>query len=164
MHQVAELRNVPVENVCEGLRVKILRLYGKNCVTCFVSYSTTTYKFITENIACKISVEVGRLFLHGHKVSDISCKITFKLVFLLFSKFAFNELCYCTVLCFSLVIGETAYQPVVTGRWFSFNVTMFLILYYKYDCNTICHKIFIKIHSLVHWLGNHEAIICVTLG
>lgn len=24
MHQVAELRNVPVENVCEGLHVKIL--------------------------------------------------------------------------------------------------------------------------------------------
>lgn len=67
MHQVAELRNVPVENVCEGLRVKILRLYGKNCVTRFVSYSTTTYKFIMENITCKISVEVGRLFLHGHK-------------------------------------------------------------------------------------------------
>lgn len=67
MHQVAELRNVLVENVCEGLRVNILRLYGKNCVTRFVAYSAPTYKLIMENIACKISVEAGRLFLHGHK-------------------------------------------------------------------------------------------------
>ena len=64
----------------------------------------------------------------------------------------------------SLVIGETAYQPIITGKWFLKNVTMFPILYYEDDCNTACHENFIMIHSLVPWLGYREAIVMITLG
>ena len=41
---------------------------------------------------------------------------------------------------------------------------MFPILYYKYDCNIVCHKHFIMIHSLVGRLDYHEAIVSITLG
>ena len=93
------------------------------------------------------------------------------LVFLLFYNFAFKELHYCSV-CPSLVIGETAYQPIITGKWVFKNVTMFPVLYYVYDCNhilyaikiTVCHKNFITIHSLVYRLGYPEAIVLITLG
>lgn len=40
-----------------------------------------------------------------------------------------------------------------------FKVTMFPILYYGFDCNTVCHKYYIIIHSLLYKLGYHEAII-----
>ena len=66
--------------------------------------------------------------------------------------------------CLSLVIGETAYQPIVTKWWFFFfNVPMFPTMYDKYDCNTICPNIYKilkknKIHSLVYQLGYCEAI------
>ena len=41
---------------------------------------------------------------------------------------------------------------------------MFPILYYEYDCNTVWHKTFIMIYSLVYRLGYHEATILITLG
>ena len=44
-----------------------------------------------------------------------------------------------------------------------FNVTMFSILYYEYDCNAVCHKNSIMIHSLVYRPGDCEAIISITL-
>ena len=44
------------------------------------------------------------------------------------------------------------------------NVTMFPVVYYEYDCNTICHKNFIMIHSLVDRLSFCEAIIPITPG
>lgn len=40
----------------------------------------------------------------------------------------------------------------------------FLILYYEYDCNTICHKNLIMIHSLLYRLSYHEAIVLITLS
>ena len=33
------------------------------------------------------------------------------------------------------------------------NVTMFPILYYEYDCNTVCHTNFITTHSLLYRLA-----------
>ena len=41
---------------------------------------------------------------------------------------------------------------------------MFPILYYEYDCNTVCHKNCISIPLLVYRLGYCEAIIWITLG
>ena len=54
----------------------------------------------------------------------------------------------------SLVTGETAYQPIITGECFFFK--LFLIQYYKYDCNTACHKITVTVDSLVYRLGYHK--------
>ena len=84
------------------------------------------------------------LSLHRYKVSDIKSKINNVLVFLLFYNFAVKELHYHKV-CLSLIIGATAYQPVITGKCFFKNATMFPILYYEYNYNTACHKIFIMI-------------------
>ena len=44
---------------------------------------------------------------------------------------------------------------------FQKNVIMFPILYYGYDCNTLCHKNFITIYSVIYRLSYHETI---TLG
>ena len=63
----------------------------------------------------------------------------------------------------SLLIGETVYQDVTIGKWIFKNVTVFPTLYYEYDCNTVCHKIFIRIHSL-YKLSYCEAIVSVTLS
>ena len=52
----------------------------------------------------------------GIKVNDIAYKINHILVSLLFYNFAFKELHYHTI-CLTLVTGETAYQPIITGRW-----------------------------------------------
>ena len=41
---------------------------------------------------------------------------------------------------------------------------MFSILYYEYDCDAVCHKNFIVIHSLVYRLGYQEATTSITLG
>ena len=87
------------------------------------------------------------------------------LVYLPFYNFAFKE--YCTV-CIALfhIIGETAYQPIITGKHF-LNITMFSILYYEYDYNAVCYKNCIMIHSLVYrpvlhsTLGYHKAIILI---
>lgn len=38
---------------------------------------------------------------------------------------------------------------------------MFSLLFYVYD--TVCHEIFIAIHSLMYRLGNREAIISIAL-
>ena len=61
----------------------------------------------------------------------------------------------------SLLSGETAYQPIITGIFFG-NVTK--IKYYKLDYNTMCHKHCIKIHSLVYRLEYCEAILSIALG
>ena len=45
-----------------------------------------------------------------------------------------------------------------------FNVKMLPILYYEYDCNTVCHKNCIMIHSLVYRLGYLEANVSITVG
>ena len=63
-----------------------------------------------------------------------------------------------------LVIGEISYQHIATDWWFLKNVTVFPILYYEYDCNTVCHDSCITIYSLVYRLGYHEAILLITLG
>lgn len=39
----------------------------------------------------------------------------------------------------SLLTGETAYQPIIAGKYF-FNVTVFPILHYEYDCNIVYYK------------------------
>ena len=40
-----------------------------------------------------------------------------------------------------------------TDMWIFFlNATLLTRLYYKYDCNVVCHKNFIKIHSLEYKL------------
>ena len=41
---------------------------------------------------------------------------------------------------------------------------MFLILYYEYDCDTVCHKKFIMTYLLVYRLGYSEAITSIILG
>ena len=41
---------------------------------------------------------------------------------------------------------------------------MLPILCYQYDCNTVCHENFIKIHLLVYRLGYPEAIVSIILG
>ena len=64
------------------------------------------------------------LSLHRYKVIDIKSKINNVLVFLLFYNFAVKELHYHKV-CLSLIIGATAYQPVITGKCFFKNVTKF---------------------------------------
>ena len=46
---------------------------------------------------------------------------------------------------FSLIIGETAYQPVIPCRWLLKSGTMFLILYYEYDYNIVFNKDFVVI-------------------
>lgn len=63
---------------------------------------------------------------------------------------------YITVQCLSLVIGQTVYQAIITDKSLK-KVTIFSILYCKYDCNFACHKNSIMIHSLVYELGNHIA-------
>lgn len=55
------------------------------------------------------------------------------------------------------------YQPVITGKWFSQNRTMFLILYDEYDHNTRYHKNVIAIHSLVYGLRYHEEMVLLLL-
>ena len=43
----------------------------------------------------------------------------------------------------SLIIGETAYKPIITDKWvFKKNVTMFTMQYYEFDCNIGCHQYF----------------------
>ena len=84
------------------------------------------------------------------------------LLFLLFYHSALKEL-HDHAACLSLVIGEIAYQPIVTKWFFFFNVPMFPILYDEYDCNTVCPHIYKilkknRIHSLVYQLGYCEAI------
>ena len=69
---------------------------------------------------------------------------------------------YITVQYASLIIGESAYQPIIS-KWVFKNVTMFPIPYYEYDCNTVCHKHFIMIHLLVYRQGYREAILSTTL-
>ena len=62
----------------------------------------------------KTNVEVDRLSLHGHRVSDSEHQISNTLVFLLFyhSTFKRMTLSYSTPL--SFVMGETVYQPIFT--------------------------------------------------
>ena len=72
------------------------------------------------------------------------------LLFLLYYRFAFKELHYCTVcLSLSLVLRETVFQPIITGKWVFTNCNNVPILYYEYDYNAVCHKNFTTIHSLV---------------
>ena len=56
-------------------------------------------------------------------------------------------------------IGET----IITGKFFFLNVTMFLILCYEYDYNTVGHKVFIVVHSLEYRLRYCEAIVSIKL-
>ena len=111
----------------------------------------------------KIQVD-SILSFYRHKWVIFNMKLI-PLVYLQFYNCAFKE--YCTVcLSLSLIIEETAYQPIITGKHF-LNVTMFSILYYQCDCNTVCYKNCIMIHSLVYrpvWystLGSHKAIILI---
>lgn len=48
-------------------------------------------------------------------------------------------------------------------KWFKKTVTVFPILCYEYDGNTMCQNYFIVIHSLAHRLGHCETIL-FTLG
>ena len=48
--------------------------------------------------------------------------------------------------------------------FFFFNVTVFPVLYYEYDCNTVCHNSCIMVHSLVDRLSYLEVILFITLG
>ena len=41
---------------------------------------------------------------------------------------------------------------------------MFPKLYYECNYNAVCHKNFMTSHSVVYRLGNHEAVISITLG
>lgn len=41
---------------------------------------------------------------------------------------------------------------------------MLAILYYEYDCISVCHKNIITIHSLVYRLGYHDATVLITIG
>ena len=72
------------------------------------------------------------------------------LLFLLYYRYAFKELHYCTV-CppLSLVLRETVFQPIITGKWVFTNCNNVPILYYEYDYNAVCHKNFTTIHLLV---------------
>lgn len=64
----------------------------------------------------------------------------------------------------SLLIGETMYQSIITGKYIFLSVTVFPIPHYNYVCNTVCHKKFTMIHSSAYRLGYREAIISITLG
>ena len=108
---------------------------------------------------CKTCTE-DTLSWYRYKVSDIKYKINNALAFLLFCNLK-KKLHDCTV-CLSCN-WRSYYQPISTGKGF-FNVTIFPIVYYEYDCNTIRHKNFTLIHSLVYRLWYHEAIILITLG
>ena len=46
----------------------------------------------------------------------------------------------------TLVTGETAYQPIITGKCFLFffDVAMLPISYYEHNRNTVCHKNFVN--------------------
>lgn len=57
----------------------------------------------------------------------------------------------------SLLTGKTIYQPITTHKGlFFFKTLTFLILYYEYDCNIVCHKNFLTVHSLVYKPGYHD--------
>ena len=71
------------------------------------------------------------------------------LVFLLPYNLAFRESPYCTV-CFSLKIGETTYQPIITGKCFSFFFFNYIYIYahtLQYKCCT---------YVLHGYLGNDD--------
>lgn len=50
------------------------------------------------------------------------------------------------------------------SKWFSKNVTMFPILCHEYYCNTVCHKNFITICSLVYRLIYQKVIVDVSIS
>ena len=64
----------------------------------------------------------------------------------------------------SLAFGENI-KSIITGNQLLFflNVILLLILYYEYDFNTVHHKNFVKIHSLVYRVGYCGAIILLFL-
>ena len=72
------------------------------------------------------------LSLHRHKVSDIYYKINNMFNMLAFCLVTLLSNNYITVQYASLVIGETAYQPIITGKRFLKNVTVFPMLHYEY--------------------------------
>lgn len=75
------------------------------------------------------------------------------LLFLLFYNFAFKEIHYC-IAC--PPIGETAYQPTITGKQLfkKKKLTIFSILHYEHDWNTVYHKKFYNaslVYRLLPW-------------
>ena len=85
------------------------------------------------------------------------------LVFLLFHIFAFKGLHYGTRCLFFLYL-EKFHISLSSQLGFFFNVTIFPVLYYEYDCNTVCRNSCIMVHSLVDRLSYHEVILFITLG
>ena len=56
-----------------------------------------------------------------------------------------------------LVIGETAYQPIITGKWVLKKCIGVPNKVMKYDCGATRDKNVIRTHSLGYKLGYHEA-------